>query len=282
MRRKRQGEEGEGGKKRRWREREKEERTRGGETNWSTREGNDERERKGERARLFADAADSTTGGGGLTAPLHIHPRYIDLSPSSGHVASPRLTSPHLTTPLVWWTRAWTRSAAWRRRRRRVGAGRCWCPRFGEAGKLALLLLVVVMMMQSYKSSSFSLSLSLSDVRLYPMRARAQVHMNENCDVCTWEDDWVSIVGWVGVYILDVYRVHGFFDEFGIDSLFWLFCLLYLKKYFFFFIFASGSLPWFYAELFSLFHSSLQRQRMKEKFESDEFSAIRGLTFLRC
>lgn len=35
-----------------------------------------------ERARLSADAADSTTGGGGLTAPLHIHPRYIDLSRS--------------------------------------------------------------------------------------------------------------------------------------------------------------------------------------------------------
>jgi len=40
-----------------------------------------EREREKEKhARLSADAADSTTGGGGLTAPLHIHPRYIDLS----------------------------------------------------------------------------------------------------------------------------------------------------------------------------------------------------------
>lgn len=58
----------------------------------------DERKREKERARLFADAADSTTGGGGLTAPLHIHPRYIDLSPSSGHRAAPRLTSPHLSS----------------------------------------------------------------------------------------------------------------------------------------------------------------------------------------
>lgn len=55
-----------------------------------------ERDGKKERARLFADAADSTTGGGGLTAPLHIHPRYIDLSPSSGHVAAPHLTAPHV------------------------------------------------------------------------------------------------------------------------------------------------------------------------------------------
>lgn len=58
-------------------------------------------EREKERARLSADAADSTTGGGGLTAPLHIHPRYIDLSrppPSS------RLTS--LLATLLSGTRA--------------------------------------------------------------------------------------------------------------------------------------------------------------------------------
>lgn len=47
-------------------------------------------ERERERARLSVDAADSTTGGGGLTAPLHIHPRYIDLSrpPPSSRLAS--------------------------------------------------------------------------------------------------------------------------------------------------------------------------------------------------
>lgn len=80
-----------GGKKRR---------QRGGGRETDRREGGTtEREKK--RERLSTDAADSTTGGGGLTAPLHIHPRYIDLSrppPSS------RLTSPLAT--LLYGTRA--------------------------------------------------------------------------------------------------------------------------------------------------------------------------------
>lgn len=75
-------------------------RQRGGGREASRREGGTT-EREKEHARLSADAADSTTGGGGLTAPLHIHPRYIDLSrppPSS------RLTS--LLATLLSGTRA--------------------------------------------------------------------------------------------------------------------------------------------------------------------------------
>lgn len=117
------GEESEGEKKEI--EKERGEKDRGRETNWSARDR--ERERKSARdcspmqptARLAAAASPHLCTS---THAISISPRPPD--------TSPHLTSPHLTTPLVWWTRAWTRSAAWRR----VGTGRCWCPRFGEAG----------------------------------------------------------------------------------------------------------------------------------------------------
>ena len=137
-----------GGKK------EKERQEDAGERWTDRREGGTTREREKERARLFADAAESTTGGGGLTAPLHIHPRYIDLLPV---LRTRRRASPHLTAPLVTGgepaREPGARSVASRRCRALL---RCCSAgvRVRDSARLAGWHSPVVVVMQSYKSDS--------------------------------------------------------------------------------------------------------------------------------